>query len=118
MPFLESTNKVQRIDSTLVELYCTQYEIYRKSYEDVQKNGIQTKAYKSLQDNMGEIVGKDFIGYKKNPAIGTMKDAVTLMTNIGSELGLSPKSRAELFKIVKSINKKSATDSMKEFFGK
>ncbi len=46
-----------------------------------------------------------------------MKDAVTLMTNIGSELGLSPKSRAELFKIVKSTNK-SATDSMKEFFGK
>ncbi|RXI22533.1 phage terminase small subunit P27 family [Pediococcus pentosaceus] len=118
VPFLESTNKVQRIDSTLVELYCTQYEIYRKSYEDVQKNGIQTKAYKSLQDNMGEIVGKDFIGYKKNPAIGAMKDAVTLMTNIGSELGLSPKSRAELFKIVKSTNKKSATDSMKEFFGK
>lgn len=118
VPFLESTNKVQRIDSTLVELYCTQYEIYRKSYEDVQKNGIQTKAYKSLQDNMGEIVGKDFIGYKKNPAIGTMKDAVTLMTNIGSELGLSPKSRAELFKIVKNTNKKSATDSMKEFFGK
>ncbi|MDB8867670.1 phage terminase small subunit P27 family [Pediococcus acidilactici] len=118
VPFLESTHKVQRIDSALVELYCTQYEIYRKSYEDVQENGIQTKMYRSLQDNMGEIVGKDFVGYKKNPALGTMKDAVSMMTNIGSELGLSPKSRAELFKIVKNTNKKSATESIKEFLGK
>lgn len=118
VPFLESTHKVQRIDSALVELYCTQYEIYRKSYEDVQENGIQTKMYRSLQDNMGEVVGKDFVGYKKNPALGTMKDAVSMMTNIGSELGLSPKSRAELFKMVKNTNKKSATESIKEFLGK
>ena len=47
-----------------------------------------------------------------------MKDAVSMMTNIGSELGLSPKSRAELFKMVKNTNKKSATESIKEFLGK
>lgn len=118
MPFLEDTKKIQRIDSSLVELYCGQYGIYREAYDDVQKNGIQTKAYKSLQDNLGNIVGKDFVGYKKNPAVGTMKDAINLMSTIGAELGLSPKSRVELFKIVKNNNKKSTAESMKEFFSK
>lgn len=118
VPFLEDTKKIQRIDSSLVELYCGQYGIYREAYDDVQKNGIQTKAYKSLQDNLGNIVGKDFVGYKKNPAVGTMKDAINLMSTIGAELGLSPKSRVELFKIVKNNNKKSTAESMKEFFSK
>ena len=57
------------------------------------------------------------MGYKKNSAVGTMKDAINLMSTIGAELGLSPKSRVELFKTVKSNNKKSAAESMKDFFG-
>lgn len=118
VPFLENTGKIQRIDSSLVELYCVQYGIYREAYEDIQKNKIQTKVFRSLQDNLGKIVGKDFAGYKKNPAVGTMNDAISIMNKVGSELGLSPKSRAELFKIVKSQNKKSAAESVKEFFGK
>lgn len=118
VPFLESTNKIQRIDSSLVELYCAQYEIYRKAYDDIKENGIQNKAYRSLQDSTGAIIGKDFVGYKKNPAVGTMKDAINQMTAVGTELGLSPKSRAELFKIVKNTKEKSTVESMKEFFNK
>ncbi|MCT6850867.1 MAG: P27 family phage terminase small subunit [Staphylococcus epidermidis] len=87
--------------------------MYREAYDNV-----QTKAYKSLQDNLGQIVGKDFVGYKKNSAVGTMKDAINLMSTIGAELGLSPKSRVELFKTIKSNNKKSSAESMKDFFGK
>lgn len=117
VPFLESTDKVQRIDSGLVELYCVQYGIYRKAYEDVQKNGIQSKIYKSLQDMTGKIIGKDFTGYRKNPAVGIMKDSVSQMSSIGTELGLSPKSRAELFKLVKSQSKKTVAEGMREFFG-
>lgn len=118
VPFLESTNKIQRIDSSLVELYCVQYEIYRKAYDDIKENGIQNKAYRSLQDSTGAIIGKDFVGHKKNPAVGTMKDAINQMTAVGTELGLSPKSRAELFKIVKNTEEKSTVESMKEFFNK
>lgn len=41
VPFLESTNKIQRIDTFLVETYCTNYEIYKLAYEDIKENGIQ-----------------------------------------------------------------------------
>ena len=38
VPFLESTGKVQRIDTSLVEMYCVEYEIYRNCYEDIKEN--------------------------------------------------------------------------------
>src|SRR5699024_2474956 len=59
--FLESTERVKRIDTESVELYCAQYEIYRQAYDDVLENDIQTKIFKSLQDASGSIVGKDFV---------------------------------------------------------
>lgn len=119
VPFLESTDKVQRIDSSLVELYCVQYETYRKAYQDVCQNGIQSKIYRSLQDVTGEIVGKDFTGYRKNPAVATMKDAINQLSAIGSELGLTPRSRAELLSLANQNNsKKSAAETIQEFFAK
>lgn len=96
VPFLEATDKVHRIDSFLVESYCSQYEIYRKAYEDIEKNGIQSKMFKSLQDNHGKIIGKDFVGFKKNPAVGSLKDSISLLSSIGVQLGLSPKGRQNL----------------------
>jgi len=96
VPFLETTDKVHRIDSFLVENYCSQYEIYREAYEDIKENGIQSKVFKSLQDNYGAVVGQDFVGFKKNPAVGTLKDSITLLNSIGMQLGLSPKGRQNL----------------------
>lgn len=37
IPFLESTKRVERIDSGLIEMYCSQYEIYRNAYDSVKK---------------------------------------------------------------------------------
>lgn len=118
VPFLESTERVKRIDTALVELYCSQYEIYRQAYNDILENGIQNKIYKSLQDASGEIVGKDFVGYRKNPAVATLKDASIQITNIGSQLGLSPKARSELMELVESKNKVDAAEQIAKFFGK
>lgn len=115
VPFLEATGRVERVDTSLVEQYCTQYEIYRVAYEDIKENGIQTPMYKTLQDQMGEIIGKDFTGYKKNPAVMTMKDASNQLNAIGAQLGLSPKSRQELMTIAAKTDK-SATDELKDFF--
>ena len=99
VPFLQSTDKVNRIDSFLVENYCVQYETYRKAYADIKKNGIQSKMFKSLQDMTGKVIGKDFVGYRKNPAVGTMKDSIALLNSIGVQLGLSPKGRQKLAEI-------------------
>ena len=76
VPFLEATNRVQRIDSMLVEQYCVQYQEYRNAYDTLQKEGAQQKIYRSLQDvQTGKVIGKDFVGWKKNPAVGRLKDA-------------------------------------------
>ena len=116
VPFLESTGRVERIDVGLVEQYCANYEIYRNAYQDVQENGIQVKIFSSLQDSSGKIVGKDFAGFRKNPAVATMKDAVNQLNSLGVQLGLTPKSRQELMQIASHKKKDDTMSAMKKFF--
>lgn len=120
VPFLESTNKVQRIDTFLVETYCTNYEIYKIAYEDIKQNGIQQEMKKPIQaQGSGEILGEQSLGFRKNPAVATMKDAVDTLNRIGVQLGLTPKGRQELMEIVgEETNKASTAEMLKEFLGK
>ena len=118
-PFLESTNKVQRIDTFLVETYCTNYEIYKLAYEDIKQNGIQQEMKKPIQaQGSGEILGEQSLGFRKNPAVATMKDAVDTLNKIGVQLGLTPKGRQELMEIAsEQADNREVKDKMKEFFG-
>ena len=116
VPFLEATGRVERIDIGLVEQYCANYEIYRNAYQDIQDNGIQAKIFSSLQDSSGKIVGKDFVGFRKNPAVATMKDALNQLNSVGVQLGLSPKSRQELMQIASHKKKDDTISAMKKFF--
>ena len=117
VPFLASTQKLQRIDTFLVETYCTNYEIYKIAYEDIKQNGIQQEITKPIQaQGSGEILGEQSLGFRKNPAVATMKDAVDTLNRIGVQLGLTPKGRAELLTIAGSTKpEKSTTEMMKEF---
>lgn len=117
VPFLEGTGKVERIDTFLVESYCTNYEIYKLAYEDIKDNGIQQEITKPIQaQGSGEILGEQSLGFKKNPAVATMKDATTTLNQIAMQLGLTPKGRAELLTIADSSKpEKSTTEMMKEF---
>ena len=117
VPFLESTEKVQRIDTFLVETYCTNYEIYKIAYEDIKQNGIQQEITKPIQaQGSGEILGEQSLGFRKNPAVATMKDAVDTLNRIGVQLGLTPKGRAELLTIAGTEkSEKSPAEMMKEF---
>lgn len=118
IPFLESTQKVERIDTFLVETYCTNYEIYKLAYEDIKENGIQQEITKPIQaQGSGEILGEQSLGFKKNPAVATMKDAVDTLNRIGVQLGLTPKGRQELMEIAgEKSDEDSIKDKMKEFF--
>ena len=118
VPFLESTQKVERIDTFLVETYCTNYEIYKIAYEDIKQNGIQQELKKSIQaQGSGEILGEQSLGFKKNPAVATMKDAVDTLNRIGVQLGLTPKGRQELMEIAsEKSDEDSIKDKMKDFF--
>ena len=119
VPFLESTEKVQRIDVFLVETYCTNYEIYKIAYEDIKQNGIQQEITKPIQaQGSGEILGEQSLGFRKNPAVATMKDAVDTLNRIGVQLGLTPKGRQELMEIAsEQADNREVKDKMKEFFG-
>ena len=101
-----------------METYCTTYEIYKKAYEDVKKNGIQTEIIKFIQSpGSGEILGEQSMGFKKNPAVATMKDAAETLNKIGIQLGLTPKGRAELAEIAGSqADNSSMKDKMAAFF--
>lgn len=115
--FLETQKPVERIDSVLVEMYCTQYEIYRNAYEHLKKNGEVQEIWKPVQDMTGEIIDKVFQGYKRNPMTQIYSDAIKNLAKIGSELGLSPKSRSELMELnLKDEDDQSAKDKMKSFF--
>lgn len=118
VPFLESTQKIERIDTFLVETYCTNYEIYKIAYEDIKRNGIQQEMKKPIQaQGSGEILGEQSLGFKKNPAVATMKDAVDTLNRIGLQLGLTPKGRQELMEIAgEKSDEGSIKDKMKDFF--
>lgn len=118
VPFLEATEKVERIDTFLVETYCTNYELYKTAYEDIKENGIQTEIMKIVQaQGSGEIIGEQSMGFKKNPAVATMKDATEMLNKIGIQLGLTPKGRAELAEIAgNQADNSSMKDKMAEFF--
>lgn len=118
IPFLEATEKVERIDTFLVETYCTNYEIYKKAYEDIKENGIQTEITKVIQaQGSGEILGEQSMGFKKNPAVVVMKDATDTLNKIGIQLGLTPKGRAELAEIAGTQDDNSSMkDKMAAFF--
>ncbi len=117
IPYLKATEKVERIDTFLVETYCTNYEIYKKAYEDVKENGIQTEIKKVIQaQGSGEILGEQSMGFKKNPAVATMKDATETLNKIGIQLGLTPKGRAELLTIVDSSKPEKSTAEMMQDF--
>lgn len=114
VPYLESTSRVQRIDASLVEQYCTEYEMYRIAYADVGEHGIQRAIYRTLQDSTGAKIGTDFVGYRKNPAVTTMNDSLKQLKSIGSQLGLSPKARQELMQIASHKKEKSMAEEFKE----
>ncbi|MDD9139148.1 phage terminase small subunit P27 family [Fructobacillus sp. CRL 2054] len=95
--FLNDNKEIVRVDSGLVEMYCTQYEMYRNAYQHIQENGEVQPIYESVQNAAGEILEKDFKGYKRNPMTQIYSDSIKNLNNIGRELGLSPKSRKELF---------------------
>ena len=112
--FLEENSAVNRIDSNLVEMYCTQYEIFRNSYKHIQDNGEVQAIYRSVQDSTGKVLTSDFVGYKRNPMTQIYDSAVKNLTRIGIELGLTPKSRVELLDIAGQDNGNVSDDKLEK----
>lgn len=112
---LGEVKQIQKADAKLIEMYCTQYEIYRNAYKHIQENGEVQGIYESVQNAAGEVIGKDFKGYKRNPMTQIYSDSIKNLNNIGKELGLSPKSRKELFDSLNEGDEEGLADIMRLF---
>lgn len=81
VPFLNESGYVIHADSSAVETLAMNYQMLREAYESVKSIGILYEA--------GEK-------YFKNPAVGIIDSATKVIKSVGSDLGLSPQSRATL----------------------
>ncbi|ANZ70543.1 terminase [Pediococcus claussenii] len=120
VPLLKSDSHVTDLDRTLVEAFCVNYQQMREAYDNIQKNGQVKAAYKvSISPVTGEIVSKDFSGYKRNPATQILDSSSKNIKAIASELGLTPQSRSDLLALPNDSNgKENMSDMMQKFFGK
>jgi P27 family predicted phage terminase small subunit len=65
----------------------------------LKEHGEVQEIWKPVQSSDGEIIDRAFQGYKRNPMTQICSDSIKNLTKIGSELGLSPKSRSELMEL-------------------
>lgn len=120
VPYLLSTDKVDRIDTQIVERYCIAYENYRKAYDDIMQNGSVIENKKAIQDNSGQILDMIVTRVQKNPNVDIQKDSSREMDTLGSQLGLSPEARSRLFELSNNKDEKEAStaEQIAAFFGK
>lgn len=119
VPYLKENSNVTNADKTLVEAFCINYQEMRDAYQKLRDKGALIKITETkLNPKTGAIVATDFLGYKKNPAVGIIDSATKNLKMIGNELGLSPKSRGELMQLPNAPKKEagSVEDQMKDFF--
>lgn len=100
---LNKKKLVRSVDSTTVELFCVNYEIMRKAYDNLKEHGEMTEMKRTLLNpKTGDIVAVDSLGFKKNPATQVVNDATAKLKSLSQDLGLSPASRAMLLNVTKN----------------
>lgn len=118
--YLKNDGKIDKIDENLIVLYASAYEMYRNAYDDILDHGISQEIFHTVVSPKGEVIGEDSMGFKRNPATLILSDSLAKLSKIGSELGLSPKSRADIMnlKFPDKKNKQSAAEALQDFFKK
>lgn len=110
---------VTQLDSSIVEAFCINYQSMREAYINVAENGQAKKAYKTtISPVTGEIVARDFVGFKRNPATQILDSATSRLKQLGNELGLTPASRQELINTASGDDDKNVAADLAKFFGK
>ena len=82
VPELYLLNLVSKIDRTVLELYCSQYSIYRQAMETLNTEGLITTNIRN--------------GDKPNPAASIAREAAKIIKSICTEFGLTPSSRSRI----------------------
>jgi len=69
-------------DQTVMELYCSQYSIYRQALETLNADGMITNNIRQ--------------GDKANPAVSIAREAAKIIKSVAVEFGLTPSSRSRI----------------------
>ena len=63
VPYLNKNKKVIKADQYLLAQYCSAYDIYRNAYENVKKDGLQSKKFKTALNPVdGSVVASSTTG--------------------------------------------------------
>lgn len=117
VPMIKADPIVNDMDRTVVEAFCTNYQLMRQAYDDIQENGITKPIYKTtISPVTGDVVATDFTGFKRNPSTQILDSATAKLRSLGSELGLTPQSRADLMSIRTDDDDDDAIGAMQKFF--
>jgi len=82
VPELYLLRLLTKIDRAALELYCSQYSIYRQAMKVIQKDGLITTNIRQ--------------GDKANPAAAIAREAAKIIKTICVEFGLTPSSRSRI----------------------
>ncbi|KRN77487.1 phage terminase small subunit P27 family [Weissella minor] len=94
VPVLKENFDVQLLDKTIIESICINYEILRRSYDEI-----------NSEDGVGIHYWSESGMLKSNPAI-TDIDRASKNIKAGCEaLGMTPKARAELLDLIDDTDK-------------
>ncbi|MCM0598312.1 phage terminase small subunit P27 family [Periweissella fabalis] len=97
VPMLNQSGFVKALDSSLIELFCINVEMYKLAYESIKTDGIQQAVYTDkTSPTTGEVVSSQFQGFKRNPATQIIDSATAKINSLSGLLGLTPQSRASL----------------------
>lgn len=111
-PILNESGFIVQADLHSVVLLCMQIQIYKQAYDNISKHGIETEIWESKQDSSGKIIGKDFKGFKANPAVRMLSDATSKVQSLSDDLGLVPAARSRLIDTVDKSNDNESIDDM------
>lgn len=82
IPELYKLNLLTLVDQVALELYCSQYSIYRKALKTIDKEGLITTNIRN--------------GDKANPATQIAREAAKIIKSICTEFGFTPSSRGRI----------------------
>lgn len=114
---LNQIGTVKQTDLDIVVSLAIQIEVLQRAYDKLEELDVQTALYKPVQDVDGNILEHNYIGDKKNPAVGTISDATKNIKSLCNDLGLTPASRATLLQGVENNEGESLKDLMSKGAG-
>ena len=82
VPQLYKLGLLTAVDHTALELYCSQYSIYRKAIKEIQTEGLTTN---NIRD-----------GFKALPEVAIAREAAKTIKSLCIEFGLTPSSRSRI----------------------